>query len=126
DEGQQIVTVGGFLSRPPRGNVYMGLRLLEGPVDGKILSFAYNYWMSPKWVSSLGASVDLGDNKNIGQRFTVTRIGEALLVSAGFNVDASRGNVGVMFAIEPRFLPKTRLGQEGGVQIPVAGAEGLE
>jgi hypothetical protein len=104
----------------------MGLRLLEGPVDSQILSFAYNYWMSPKWVSSFGTSVDLGKDGNIGQQLTVTRIGEALLVSAGFNVDASRGSVGVSFAVEPRFLPKTRLGNEGGVHIPVAGAYGLE
>jgi len=126
DQGQQIVTIGGFLSRPPRGNVYMGLRFLQGPIDSHILSMAYNYWMSPKWVSSFGMSVDLGDEGNIGQRLSVTRIGEALLVSAGFNVDASRGSVGVNLAVEPRFLPKTRLGHEGGVDIPIAGAYGLE
>ncbi len=126
DEGQQIITIGGFLARPPRGNVYMGLRLLDGPIDSQILSFSYNYWMSPKWVSSFGTSIDLGDDGNIGQRLAITRIGESLLVSAGFNVDASRGNVGAMLAVEPRFLPKTRLGSAGGVRIPVAGAYGLE
>jgi hypothetical protein len=82
--------------------------------------------MSPKWVSSFGTSFDLGNDGNIGQRLTITRIGESLLVSAGFNVDASRGNVGAMLSVEPRFLPKTRLGQAGGVRIPVAGAYGLE
>ena len=30
-DGQQVITVGGFLSRPPRGSLYLGLRLLEGP-----------------------------------------------------------------------------------------------
>lgn len=126
DDAQQLVTIGGFLSRPPRGNFYAGLRLLRGPIDSNIFSVAYNYWMSPKWVSTFGTSVDLGGNGNIGQQFSITRIGEAMLISAGFNVDASQDNVGVMFAVEPRFLPKNRLGHSGGVQIPVAGSNGLE
>ena len=87
---------------------------------------SYNYWMSPKWISSFGMSVDLGDEGNIGQRFGITRIGESLLISAGFSVDAVRDNVGVSLAIEPRFLPKRRLGYVGGARIPVAGARGLE
>jgi hypothetical protein len=70
--------------------------------------------------------VDLGGEGNIGQTFGVTRIGESLLISAGFTVDAARENVGVNFAVEPRFLPKNRLGRVGGTQIPVAGAYGLE
>ena len=126
DQGQCIVNVGGFLNRPPRGNVYVGLRILEGPVSSHVLSMSYNYHMSPKWISSFGMSVDVGGSGNIGQNFKITRIGESLLVSAGFNVNASRGDVGVSLAVEPRFLPKTRLGSTGGVRIPVAGARGLE
>ncbi len=126
DDGQRVVTVGGFLSRPPRGNLYVGLRLLDGPVRSRILSMSYNYWMSPKWVSSFGMSVDMGGEGNIGQRFGITRIGESLLVSVGFNVDAARDNFGIHFAIEPRFLPKGRLGNVGGTRIPIAGESGLE
>ncbi|MGD9126494.1 MAG: organic solvent tolerance protein OstA [Planctomycetia bacterium] len=124
--GQNIVTVGGFLNRPPRGNFYVGFRLLEGPIDSKIISLSYNYWMSPKWVSSFGTSVDLTRIGNIGQRFNITRVGESLLVGVGFNVDPSKDNVGVMFTVEPRFLPGGRLGQVGGVRIPVAGSRGFE
>ncbi|MCE5266278.1 MAG: LPS assembly protein LptD [Planctomycetaceae bacterium] len=126
DQGQKIVTVGAFLNRPPRGSLYMGFRLLEGPIDSKIVSLSYSYWMSPKWVSSFGTTVDLGHQGNIGENFTITRIGESLLISAGFNVDAARNSVGVALAIEPRFLPKTRLGNVNGAQIPPAGAFGLE
>jgi len=126
NQGQQIVTVGGFLNRPPRGSLYAGFRILEGPIHGKILSFSYTYWMSPKWVSSFGTTIDLGDEGNLGQNFSVTRVGESFLVSAGFNVDAARDSVGVALAIEPRFLPKSRLGRIGGAQIPPAGAFGLE
>jgi hypothetical protein len=126
DDGQQAITVGGHLSRPPRGNLYLGVRFLNGPIDSSILSMSYSYRMSPKWVSSFGMSVDLAKDGNIGQNFSITRIGESLLITAGFNVDASRDSVGVHLAIEPRFLPRTSLGRVGGAQIPVAGAYGLE
>ena len=126
DQGQKIISVGGFLTRPPRGSLYAGFRILEGPIHHDILSFSYNYWMSPKWVSSFGTSIDLGNQGNIGQNFSVTHVGESLLISAGFTVDAARKDVGVGLAIEPRFLSKNRLGSVGGVEIPPAGAFGLE
>jgi len=126
DQGQQVVNVGGFLSRPPRGSLYVGMRLIDGPVTSRVVSTSYSYWMSPKWVSTLGASMDLGTQGNIGESFTLTRIGESLLVSVGVSVDHARDNVGVQLAIEPRFLPKSRLRTMGGTQIPIAGAYGLE
>jgi len=125
-EGQRIVSLGGFLTRPPRGNLYLGVRLLEGPINNQILSASYNYWMSPKWISSFGMSWDLNRDGNIGETLSVTRIGESLLVSAGFSVDSARNNVGVHLTVEPRFLPKGRLAHLGGVRIPPAGAYGLE
>ena len=126
DRGQQVMTIGGFLERPPRGSLYLGFRSLEGPIDASVLSLAYTYRMSPKWVTAFGTSLDLGPQGNIGQNFSIVRVGESLLVSAGATVDASKGNVGVHFAVEPRFLPQTRLGRAGGARIPVAGATGLE
>jgi len=125
-DGQRVINVGGFLSRPPRGDLYVGMRLIEGPISHQILSASYSYRMSPKWISTLGTSIDLGGDGNIGQRLMLTRIGESLLVSAGLTVDSARDNVGVAFAIEPRFLPSNRLGRVGGAQIPPAGASGLE
>jgi hypothetical protein len=44
----------------------------------------------------------------------------------GFNVDYSRNNVGVTFNLEPRFLSRTQFASRSGVDIPVAGAYGLE
>ncbi len=125
-EGQQLMTFGAFLLRPPRGSLYLGLRLLEGPISHQVLNMSYSYHMSPKWVSTFGMSVDLGRQGNIGQNFSIARIGESLIVSAGFNVDAARDNVGVNFSIEPRFLPSSRLTRIGGVRIEPAGARGLE
>jgi hypothetical protein len=125
-DGFKRVSVGGFLTRPPRGNLYMGLHTLRGPVSSTVISFNYNYRMSPKWISSFGSSVDLGKTGNIGQNFWLTRIGESALVRVGFNYDANKNVVGLAFLIEPRFLPVTQTGRAVGAQIPPAGAFGLE
>jgi hypothetical protein len=125
-QGQRITSFGAFLNRPPRGSLYLGFRILEGPINSKPLTLSYSYWMSPKWVSSFGTTIDMATQGNLGENFTVTRVGESFLISVGFNVDNSRNDVGVSLAIEPRFLPKNRLGTVGGAQIPPAGAFGLE
>jgi hypothetical protein len=128
DQGQKIVSVGGFLTRPPRGSLYMGFYVIEGPtnLNSQVLTLSYSYWMSPKWISSLGTSIDFGKAGNIGQNFSITRVGEAFLVTAGLNVDESRNSVGAVFMVEPRFGPKTRVGNMIGTQIPPSGAEGIE
>lgn len=125
-QGQKLFHFGGYLTRPPRGSLYLGMAVLEGPIHSEVLSASYSYWMSPKWVSSLGLSIDLGQTYTIGETLTITRVGESFLVSAGFSVDSTRGSVGANLAVEPRFLPRGRLGKVGGANIPVAGAYGLE
>ena len=82
--------------------------------------------MSPKWVSTLGASIDFGAIGNVGSTFSVTRIGESLLVSLAFRYDASKDITGVSFMVEPRFLPKTQLSNTPGLRILDVGAFGLE
>ena len=126
DQGGQMVSIGGYLNRPPRGGIYAGIHFMDGPFKSTVLSYSHTYRMSEKWLMSFGSSYDIADNRNIGQNLSFTRIGESFLVSAGFNVDTSRDSVGIHFAVEPRFLPKSRLGRVGGAQIPVAYAEGLE
>jgi hypothetical protein len=56
----------------------------------------------------------------------VTRIGESMFFTVGLNVDAAKDNVGVTFQLEPRFLPKNRVAQRTGIDVPPAGAMGLE
>jgi hypothetical protein len=128
DQGQKVISVGGFLSRPPRGSLYAGFRIIEGPtnLNSQVLTLSYNYWMSPKWISSFGTSIDFGNQGNLGENFSITRVGESFLVSVGCTVDPARNNVGAALLIEPRFLPKGRLGNTAGVEIPPAGALGLE
>jgi len=125
NDGQQLVRVGALLNKSPRGNLYIGFQELNGPFSSSILSASLNYRMSEKWITSLGASYDFADSRNIGQNFSITRIGESFLVRLGMTVDTSRDSYGLQFSIEPRFLSRN-LGQVGGMPIPLAGADRLE
>jgi len=124
-EGQQLYTVGALINRSTRGSFYMGFQEFAGPIEASVLTGSYTYRMSPKWASSFGTAVNL-TGRNIGQRLQLIRIGEAFLMSFGFNVDYSRNNVGVTFNLEPRFLSRTQFASGTGIDIPVAGAYGLE
>jgi hypothetical protein len=126
EEGQKLFTVGGYLNRPPRGSLYAGFTVLEGPIDSKVLSLTYTYLMSPKWASSYGTAIDFGAQRSYAQNFSLTRIGESLLINFVFTVDPARDSIGVGLVVEPRFFPGNRLGNIGGAQIPPAGAFGLE
>lgn len=125
-EGLQQTTFGALITRPEYGNVYLGVRSTEGPISSTLLTGSLSYRLSEKWIATAGATYDLGPTGNIGQNVFLTRIGESFLVKLGFNFDASRDNIGLSFLVEPRFLPNSRLGRVGGVQIPPAGALGLE
>ena len=96
------------------------------PLVSSVLVASLSYRMSEKWIATGGTAIDFANTGNIGQTLTMTRVGESFLVRLGLNVDASRNNVGFVLGIEPRFLPGSRLGRVGGVQIPPAGALGLE
>jgi hypothetical protein len=124
--GQKEVTIGAFLDRPPRGSLYVGVRALEGPITQEVFTMTYNYLMSPKWMSSYSFSVNWGDTRGVGQLMRITRIGESLLISAGFSYDIATNVWGADISIEPRFLNKGKLGDIGGTHIPPAGATGLE
>ena len=70
-EGQKIVTMGMFLTRPPRGSLYLGFSVLEGPISSDVLTMSYSYWMSPKWITSSGMTIDLKEPKNFGPTFQI-------------------------------------------------------
>lgn len=124
-EGPKYATIGAFISRPPRGSIYMGFRSMTGPINAGVMVFDYAYRMSPKYLSTFGTTFDVVEGVNIGQNFSLTRIGESFLLTVLFNVDTSKNNVGVNFAIQPRFL-QGRLGQTVPVNIPEAGVYGIE
>jgi hypothetical protein len=103
DDAQNVWSVGLLSQRSLRGSLYVGLRNIEGgPLDSQILTASYIYKMSDKWMSRMSTAYDLGENMNRGQSLTITRIGEYLLFHLGANYDASKNNVGIAIAVEPR------------------------
>ncbi|MCA9229234.1 MAG: hypothetical protein KDA57_01170 [Planctomycetales bacterium] len=125
-DGLRTISGGVLLNRPSRGNAYVGLRSINGPIESNVLMGSYSYRMSPKWISTAGATFDLSDTGSIGQSFSMTRVGESLLVTMGINADTGKDNIGIRFLVEPRFLPKLRLTSMTGIEVPPAGAFGLE
>jgi hypothetical protein len=125
-QGLKSVSAGAQISRPGRGDAYIGMLSLEGPISANILNGYTNYRLNDKWIVSGGAAFDFGSTGSIGQNIAVTRIGETALVRMGVNVDSGRDNVSFNFNIEPRFLPTVRLGSLGGELVPPVGLFGLE
>lgn len=125
-DGQRLVTFGGLLNRPDRGSLYLGLRSLEGPINSQVVLASLSYRMSDKWIASMGSAVDLGDEGNLGQNMTITRLGESFLVRVGFNADIGKDSIGAKISIEPRFWRSGRGRPIDGILVPPAGAHGLE
>src|SRR5690606_15000694 len=73
DQGLRAVTVGAELSRPPRGRLFLGFRSLEGPFSSNVILSRFDYWMSPKWISSYNTQLDLSNPANVGHNFSLTR-----------------------------------------------------
>jgi hypothetical protein len=125
-DGLRTVSGGVLMNRPTRGNAYLGVRGISGPITSNAVLGNFNYRMSPKWLATASASLDLSDSGNIGQGYSITRIGESLLVTVGIYGNTGQDVVGVNFLVEPRFLPNLQLTRKTGIEIPPAGAFGLE
>jgi hypothetical protein len=115
-----------LMNRPSRLNAYLGVRSIDGPITSNAVLGNLNYRMSPKWLATATASLDLSDTGNIGQNYSITRIGESLLVTVGVYGNTGQDIVGVNFLVEPRFLPDLQLTHKTGIEVPPAGAFGLE
>jgi hypothetical protein len=125
-QGLRTASVGVNTARPGLGDIYLGIRSIEGPISSNILTAALSYRMSDKWIVQGSNSIDFGSTGNIGQSFSLIRVGESFLVRLGVNTDISRDNVSFVFGIEPRFLPSGRLGRVGGRRVPPASSAYLE
>jgi lipopolysaccharide export system protein LptA len=102
--GEQLWNVGIMSQRSERGSVYLGLAQVKGTqaLDSDILTATYSYQMSQKWISTVGTAYDLAEHRNVGQSFTITRVGLDFLFHVAGSYDVSTGNVSFAVAIEPR------------------------
>ena len=126
DSGLKILSGGAMISRPGRGDWYVGLTRLTGPINSTIFHSNINYRLNEKFIVTGGTTFDLGEVGNVGQSFNITRIGESFLAQIGIAVDSGRDNATFNFNFEPRFLPIRGLSAVGGKLIPPAGLYGLE
>jgi hypothetical protein len=122
-EGLRTFSLGGAISRPERGQLYVGVVSMEGPLSSTVLVSSLSYRMSPKWIADVSATYDFGETGQIGERFSITRIGESAFLRIGVYADHSRDNFGAALAIEPRFLPNGRLGRLANTQIAPTGRD---
>jgi hypothetical protein len=120
DNAQRIYNVGVLSRRDTRGSLYLGFRSIEGlNLKSQIVTASYSYHHSDKWISTVATAYDIGTQNNLGQSITLTRAGADFLVHAGFNVDATRSNVGFMLSVEPRLFRGTQgLTQLGSLLAP--------
>ena len=125
-DGLKTASIGVLLNRPARGNAYLGFRTAGGTFVADVLNLTVNYRMTEKWIGSASSSIDFGPTGNIGQSVNFTRIGESLIATLGASVDESKGSVGIHFLLEPRFLPNLHTTSKTGIEIPPAGAYGLD
>lgn len=126
EDGQKIVSLGATLARPPRGNVTGALHYIDGAVQSQILTAAYDYRMSPKWGLGYAFSFDLLPNGLTGHNLSVSRIGESFITRLGFVYNSSKNNFGVVFSIEPRFLPTGRSSMYARPPTLVPGSNSIE
>lgn len=126
EQGLHATSVGSIVSRPGRGELYVGYTTLTGPVSSQILNTNFNYRLNDKWAANGGTAIDFGPTGNTGQSLGITRIGESFLLRLGIAYDQGRNNTSFQFALEPRFFQTGGLGVVGGQVIPPAGLYGLE
>ncbi len=125
-QGLRTASIGMQTSRPEVGNLYLGYRMIEGPISSNVISASVQYRMSEKWGVGSSSLFDFGPTGAIGSTLNLFYIGESFLWKFGVNADASRGNFGFHVAFEPRFIRNPRLFRPGGTPIPPAGTRWLE
>ncbi len=115
-KGLNVITTGVSLSRPPRGNIFLGYSVINtGPIQTSALNSSINYWLSPKWYGTYSTSYDFGNKVLLGSMFSFTRIGADYLLSLGLSVDPQRQSYMFAFQISPRLAPTLRLGSGVGM-----------
>jgi lipopolysaccharide export system protein LptA len=126
-QGMKTWSVGASLNKPPRINLYAGIRSFAGPFTYNTVTLTQSYQLSPKYLATASTSFALNNKGNIGENFTFTRVGEAFVTSLAFYVDGFKNNNGVNLMIAPRFLGQQMLRSIGGASgIPLPGTYGLE
>lgn len=114
--GLNVITSGINLSRPPRGNIFLGYSVIDtGPLSTSALNVSTSYWMSPKWYGTYSTMYDFGNAILLNAMFSLTRVGADYLTSVGLTVDPQRQSYLFAVQVSPRLAPNVRLGSGVGL-----------
>ena len=114
--GLNVITTGISISRPPRGNIFIGYSVIDtGPITTSALNSSLSYWLAPKWYGSFSTSYDFGNAILLGSMFSVTRIGADYLSTVGLSVDPQRQSYMFSFTVMPRLGPGVQNGSAPGL-----------
>jgi hypothetical protein len=119
-DGARVFTVGAFLDRPDRTNLFIGYRQIE-PVHSRLVTAALSYVFSPKYSVSASTAYDFGTTQALSNALFFTRQGTDLQVSLGVTYNATQNNFGVMFEV----LPIAASGRAGRSLVSALGAGAL-
>ena len=111
--GQKITRIGLQRKRPSLSSCYLGVDRLSGPIDSTYLNFGLTYRTSEKWGIGFSNSYDLSEGYNIGQKLSISRIGESFVMTVGASRNESKDDWGVSLTIEPVFLFDKNKREEG-------------
>lgn len=115
--GLNVISSGISISRPPRGNIYIGYTILDsGQVVTSALNPSISYWMSPKWYGTFSTMYDFANAILLGEMMSFTRIGADYLTTIGMSFDPQRTLIPQLnVAISPRISPGLRFGSATGL-----------
>ena len=102
--GQKITRLGVQRRRPGLSSCYLGVDRLNGPIDSTYLNLDITYRTSERWGLGFSNSYDLSEGFNIGQKLTISRIGESFVFTLGASRNESKDNWGVSLSVEPVFM----------------------
>ena len=115
-KGLNVITSGISLSRPPRGNVFIGYTVINtGTINTSALNLSLSYWLSTKWFGTFSTSYDFGNKIPLGSALSFTRIGADYLTSVGLSYDPQRQATQFAVQISPRLSPNLRIGGATGM-----------
>ena len=114
--GLNVITSGISISRPPRGNIFIGYSVVNtGPITTSALNSSLSYWLAPKWYGAFSTSYDFGNAILLGSMFSVTRVGADYLSTVGLTVDPQRQSYMFSFTVMPRLGPGVQNGSAPGL-----------
>jgi hypothetical protein len=104
--GARVFTLGAFLNRPDRTNLYLGYRNIF-PVNSQAGVAAVTYVFSPKYALTFSTFYDFGTQVQANS-LVLTRMGKDLQANLGFSYNSTLNTFGFQFELLPNAVAATQ------------------